>query len=108
MSMRSVAALLLVLVAVVALRGDASAEETDLVHISSDVTYDLRSEDGPVSISWRITVDNNDPSTSQQGNGGSISFYDSVSIPFLRGAESVQAFDADGETLGIAIDESSD
>ncbi|MCH8815323.1 MAG: hypothetical protein IH957_09555 [Chloroflexi bacterium] len=108
MSIRSIAALLFTLATFVAFGGVASAEETDLIHISSDVTYDLRGEDNPVSVSWQITIDNNDPSTGSQSNGGSIAFYDSVSIPFLRGAESVQALDANGETLSVAIDQSSD
>lgn len=88
--------------------GASGAQDADPIHIASDVTYDLSSESGPVTVSWRITVDNNDPSTPRLGNGGSIDFYDSVSIPFLRGAESVEAFDADGVALAVSVDESAD
>ena len=108
MSIRSIAVLLLVLAAFVAFAGDTSAQDQDLVHIRSDVQYDLRSGADPISVSWQITVENRDPSTSNQDSGDSIAFYDSVSIPFLRGAESVQAFDADGESLGVTIDETND
>ena len=86
----------------------SAAQDTSLVHITSEVTYDLRAEDGNVDVLWRLTVRNNDPDTSAEGGeDGSLLFYNNIAIPVLRGAQSVEALDAQGEELAVSIDESS-
>lgn len=108
MRLRLVAVSLASISVFLAVAGTSPARASDPIHIASDVTYDLSSQSGPVTVSWQVTVDNNDPDTTSQGNGGSIAFYDSVSIPLLRGAESVEASDSQGTALTVDIDESAD
>lgn len=93
--------------AVAMLHGDAAAQDPNLVHVVSDVTYDLRTDEGPVKVTWQLRIENNDPSTDVNGNGGSIVFYTDIAIPILRGAQEITALDSGGEQLDVAVDDSS-
>jgi hypothetical protein len=105
---RALISLTIMATAVAVLHAGTSAQDADLVHVVSDVTYDLRTDDGPVNVTWQIRVENNDPSTARDGNGGSIVFYTNIAIPVLRGADGTSAVDSDGQQLEVAIDQSSD
>ena len=82
----------------------ASAEE-DLVHVSSRVTYDARPDKGPVRVSWDLSFKNNDPATSEPGSGGTVVFYENVSVPVLKGASGVSAVSSAGAALDVALEE---
>ncbi len=81
----------------------ASADE--LLRISSLVTYDVQPDQGPVHVSWQVSLDNNDPDT-VRSDFGSVSFYESLTVPILRGATLVQATGPAGVALSVDIDSS--
>src|SRR3972149_1902132 len=76
--------------------GPRAATAAGLV-VTSDVSYDIRPDSGPVRVSWQVLVDNQDPQTAEQ-QSGTIFFYDSLSLPALRGADHLTAR-ADGARL---------
>lgn len=99
---------LAIVAAAALLRSHADAtQDPDLVHMVSDVTYDLRTDDGPVKVTWQIRIENNDPATAPEGNGGSLVFYTDIAIPVLNGAENISALDSGGDDLDVAVDDSS-
>ena len=77
----------------------------ELLHISSQVTYDIQPDQGPVHVSWQVSLDNNDPDT-LRGDSGSVSYYASITVPILRGATLVRATGPAGVALSIDIDSS--
>ena len=74
----------------------------DLLVITADVSYDIRPDSGPVRVSWQVLVDNRDPQTAEQ-QSGTIFFYDSLSLPVLRGADNLTAR-ADGASLPVSLE----
>lgn len=69
--------------------------------VTSHVTYDLRPDEGPVRVSWEVSVTNNDPLTVR------TSYYDNLSLPVLRGATNLAARSPSGASLAVAQDEGS-
>jgi hypothetical protein len=104
---RALLFLTLVLAAAAFVARDSAAQEGDLVHVTTEITYDLRTDDGPVDVIWQVRVRNDDPDTAPGGNGGSVAFYSHISLPVLRGAESITALDSTGDQLDVAVDQSS-
>ena len=82
----------------------AARAEDDLVHITSHVIYDIHPDQGPVRVSWDITIQNNDPAT-KKGRGSNSYFYDNFAFPLLVGASSVTARSVEGADLDITVDE---
>ena len=80
--------------------GPRAATAAGLV-LTSDVAYDIRPDEGPVHVSWQVLVDNQDPQTVQQ-QSGTIFFYDSLSLPVLRGADNLTAR-AGGASLPVSL-----
>src|SRR3990170_5610117 len=80
--------------------GPRAATAAGLV-VTSDVAYDIRPDEGPVRVSWQVLVDNQDPQTVQQ-QSGTIFFYDSLSLPVLRGADNLTAR-AGGASLPVSL-----
>jgi len=76
----------------------------DALHIVANITYRIQLDQGPVHVSWRVTVANNDPQT-RTGQGGIISFYDSLPLPLLRGATNVSAQALSGAPLTVTLDD---
>ena len=74
--------------------------------ITSDISYDIRPDSGPVHVSWRVSVKNNDPETVER-ESGAIFFYDSLTLPILRGSSNLSARSGP-TTLPISLDPSSD
>ena len=74
----------------------------DLLVITADVSYDIRPDSGPVHVSWQVLVDNRDPQTAEQ-QSGTIFFYDSLSLPVLRGADNMTARAA-GVSLPVSLE----
>ena len=74
----------------------------DLLVVTTDVSYDIRPDSGPVRVSWQVLVDNRDPQTAEQ-QSGTIFFYDSLSLPVLRGADNLTAR-ADGASLPVSLE----
>src|SRR3970040_2393079 len=74
----------------------------ELVHISSQVAYQVRPDLGPVRVAWDVTVQNNDPQTSN-GDGGTVFFYENLTIPVLRGASAISAVDSSGAPLSVSL-----
>jgi hypothetical protein len=108
MRRRALVSLSIIAFSVAVLRAETSAQDADVVHVASDVTYDLRTDDGPVNVTWQIRVENNDPSTAPGGNGGSIVFYTNIAIPVLRGTDGISAVDSGGRQLDVATDQTID
>ena len=74
--------------------------------ITSDISYDIRPDSGPVHVSWQVSVKNNDPETVER-ESGAIFFYDSLQLPILRGSSNLSARSGP-TTLPISIDSSGD
>src|SRR3990172_2537509 len=83
-------------------RTPAPALADDLLVITADVSYDIRPDSGPVHVSWQVLVDNRDPQTAEQ-QSGTLFFYDSLSLPVLRGADNLTAR-ADGASLPVSLE----
>ncbi|MCH8345961.1 MAG: hypothetical protein IIC87_03410 [Chloroflexi bacterium] len=74
--------------------------------ITSDISYDIRPDSGPVHVSWQVSVNNNDPETVER-ESGTIFFYNSLQLPILRGSSNLSA--SSGPTsLAISLDSSGD
>ena len=85
----------------------APAAASQLLHVTAHASYDIRPDLGPVHVSWQVTVENNDPQT-VNGNDGTISFYDSLSLPVLRGATDISALSPSDTPLDVTLDDSTD
>lgn len=93
----------------------APAAASELLHVTAHVSYDIRPDPStgsgqalsPVHVSWRVTVENNDPQTIND-NDGTISFYDSLSLPVLRGATDISAVSPSDTPLEVTLDNSTD
>jgi hypothetical protein len=82
----------------------ARAEEEDLVHIASHVIYDIHPDEGPVRVTWDVSIVNNDPQTeNMSGQGTNIYFYDNFTFPLLAGASNVTATSPEGTRLDISV-----
>src|SRR3972149_4445666 len=81
--------------------GPRAATAAGLV-LTSDVAYDIRPDEGPVRVSGQVLVDNQAPQTVQQ-QSGTIFFYDSLSLPVLRGADNLTAR-AGGASLPVSLE----
>ncbi len=93
------AALAIVILAALGLRLPASPASagSELVDINASVVYDIRPSDGPVHVSWDVTITNNDPSTA----GGAA--YNGFSLPVLRDAVNLSARTTAGDPLDVAL-----
>jgi hypothetical protein len=77
-----------------------------LLIVTSDVSYDIRPDTGPVHVSWEVSVNNQDPETVER-QFGTIYFYDSLTLPVLGGSTNLSA--RFGSTpLSVSLDTSSD
>jgi hypothetical protein len=85
----------------------ARPSSDDLLRITSQVTYVVRPDDGPVHVTWQVTLENNDPTTQARDSGTSY-FYQSIGLPVLRGASAVRAVGPGGGLLGTEIDDSTE
>jgi hypothetical protein len=79
------------------------ASADDLVHITSNIVYDVRPDQGAVRVTWDVTFENNDPQTSSGGNGGTVSFYEDLTLPVLQGASDIVATSASGDQLSWTL-----
>ena len=83
-----------------------TSHASQLLIVTSDVSYDIRPDTGPVHVSWEVRVDNQDPETVER-EFGTIYFYDSLTLPILRGAANLSARSGPA-TLPVSLDPSSD
>ena len=93
-------------IVVASLAWAAPADEADgneLVHISSQVVYHVRPDLGPVRVAWDVTVQNNDPATSNGGDGGTVFFYENLTVPVLKGASALSAVSSSGTPLAVSL-----
>ncbi len=105
--MKFAAALLLssLLAVVLAHVTDSSSEaQTDeLLSLASTITYDVKSRDEGVHVTWDAVITNNDPqSTFRNGQGF---YYYAYQIPILLGASNLNAIDSSGRYLDIELEE---
>ena len=98
-------ALLLPAALLLALAGPSPTAADELVRVVSSVAYDVRPDAGAVHVSWRVNVENNDPQTAPS-DSGTVSFYDSLPVPVLRGAATMSALSPAGAPLFVSVDES--
>jgi hypothetical protein len=95
-------------IVIAALAWVAPADEADgneLVHISSQVVYHVRPDLGPVRVAWDVTLQNNDPATSSGSDGGTVYFYENLSVPVLKGASAISAVSSSGTPLAVTLGE---
>lgn len=82
-----------------------SADE--LLQIDGLVTYEVVPAEGPVRVTWEIDLENNDPETAP-GASGSVLYYESLTVPVLRGATNLIGTGPAGGDLDVDIEESSE
>ena len=75
----------------------------ELLHVASNVTYEVLPDDGPVHVIWQVALQNDDPATTP-GRAGAALYYESLTIPILRGATNVVAAGPTGSPLNVEID----
>ncbi|MCH7810729.1 MAG: hypothetical protein IH863_09135, partial [Chloroflexi bacterium] len=92
--MRVTSACLLALAALLFLRSGESARADDLFHVTTNVNYDARTEEGDVFVTWDVSAANNDPGV----------LFSSLTVPVLSGATEVSAQSADGTPLTTSIE----
>jgi hypothetical protein len=78
---------------------DAAAAEG--LAMTSTVTYDVKTVDAAVSVTWDVTLTDNDPATDIGGS----SYYATVGLPILRGASEISAIDSDGNPLLVETED---
>lgn len=75
----------------------------ELLHVASDVTYVISPDQGPVHVTWQVALQNDDPATTQNGASATL-FYESLTVPILRGATNVVATGPTGGELSVEVD----
>jgi tetratricopeptide (TPR) repeat protein len=108
-SARPIVASLAIALAILSLTSDGSppsAAAAQPLGVTADVSYDIRPEDGPVHVSWQVQLVNNDPQTSDDGEGGVITFYNAITLPVLRGATGLSAVSPSDSPLNVTLDDS--
>ncbi len=104
---RLLPALLLAVAALLAAAPRPSPALSDeLVRATTHVSYDIRPDVGPVRVTWRVDLLNNDPRTTPR-ESGTIAFYDSYPLPILRGASDLSATSSAGAPLAVTLEDSS-
>jgi hypothetical protein len=83
-----------------------TSHASQLLLLTTDVSYDIRPDTGPVHVSWQVRVDNQDPETVER-EFGTVYFYDSLTLPVLRGSANLSARSGPA-TLSVSLDTSSD
>lgn len=73
--------------------------------MTSQLIYDVTVDDGPVQVTWDVSLVNNDPAT-QNRLEGQVAFYHSLTLPLLRGASNVSALSSEGQPLSVSLDTS--
>ncbi|HET8943380.1 MAG TPA: hypothetical protein VFO59_01230 [Dehalococcoidia bacterium] len=102
--MRTALRITVFLLAIAAMSPPAPAAnaEDDLVHVKSHVLYDIHPDQGPVRVTWDVSILNNDPQTDVEHTPGSaIFFYEAFDFPLLVGASGLTATSAAGAPLEI-------
>ncbi len=79
---------------------------SQLLRVTSDVSYDIRPDAGPVHVSWQVRLENQDPQTVER-ESGTLFFYDSLTLPVLRGSANLSARSGP-TTLPVSLDPASD
>ena len=80
------------------------AQTAELVTLTSNVQYDVKSVNDGVHVAWDATVTNNDPaSTFHNGSGF---YYFAYPLPVLAGASNILAHDTGGNSLDITLADS--
>ena len=80
------------------------ARADDALRITSTITYDVKTTDGPVRVTWDVAIANNDPETSPHSSG-TLSYYYTVNLPVIRGADNASAADENGIPLDVSIED---
>ena len=79
----------------------------DLLHVTTKVSYHIQPDQGPVHVSWQVTLKNNDPQTAKAQNG-TISFYNSFSVAIFRGATNLSALSPAATPLKVTVNNSTE
>ena len=78
----------------------------DLLHVTSNIVYDVRPDTGPTRVSWDVKFVDNDPATERR-ESGTIAFFNSIALPVLRGSAALTARSSSGASLDVALEEQS-
>lgn len=81
----------------------AVADEGGL-SMTSIVTYDVKTTDAAVHVTWDVSLTDNDPATDVTAGGSS--YYANVGLPVLRGVSDVRAVDSAGDPLLVETQDS--
>lgn len=92
--MRLTSACLLALATLLFFGDGESAHADDTVHITTNVNYDVRTEEGDVLVTWDVSAANDDAGV----------FIFSLRVPVLSGATEVNARSANGAPLATSIE----
>ena len=82
--------------------GGSARAQADALDMTSNINYALRPDEGTLRVSWDVTVVNNDPGTSSNGQDGVIRFYEGFSLPVLSGAKNLSA-SSGGTPLKVSV-----
>jgi hypothetical protein len=81
--------------------GRADAQPVGLLTLTSEITYDIKTVNDAVRVTWDAKVTNNDPaSTFRNGSGF---YYFSYPLPILHGATNVSAVAGRGQALNVEL-----
>ncbi|MEX0682935.1 MAG: hypothetical protein WD904_10480 [Dehalococcoidia bacterium] len=98
--MRRTAICLLALAALFLARSGGSAHADDLLQVTSNINYDVRTGENRVVVTWDLHVVNNDPET--VFGDGTVFFYQGLTLPVLSGATDASA-ESGGASLDLAV-----
>ncbi|MBI4571298.1 MAG: hypothetical protein HY723_05055 [Chloroflexi bacterium] len=82
----------------------AAPARDELPRAESELTYDVRPDEGSVHVTWHVDLQNNDPQTTYEPSG-TVLFYDSFLLPILRGASNVRATGPGDVALAVSLDD---
>ena len=76
----------------------------DPLGLTGQLTYDVRPDNGPVTVTWQVNLENNDPETVFR-DVGVVYSYRGISLPVLRGASNMRISGPGGGALGFSLED---
>lgn len=82
---------------------ETQAQTLELLTLTSNITYDIKTRDDAVHVTWDATITNNDPDSTFRGGNGF--YYYAYPIPVLNGVSNLQAVSSGGKNLNIDLND---